>query len=129
VKPADPVQNEREVGWKPMLHAPRDQGAICTLVSTQLSGATSIGAGLARLEPGEYHLKHHHPGGEEFYIITHGTGEMFLDGRTVPATPGTGIFIPVNGVHAIRNTGEEVLEFVWGISTAAYAEMGFEFDE
>lgn len=128
-KRSDFVQTIQGNGWKPVIHAPRDQGLVCTLISETLTGSATIGAGLGHLRPGEYHLKHHHPDGEEFYVFTKGAATVHIDGEDVIAGPGTAVFIPTGVVHSIRNEGHEPVELVWGISRPEYSQIGFEFDE
>ena len=48
----------------------------------------------------------------EHWIVVKGRGEVILDDRTLPASPGVHINIPVGAKHRIRNLGTEVLQFV-----------------
>lgn len=123
------VQRESPDRWVPMKNAPRDEGWICTLISSELTGSTDLGAGLCRMKPGEYHLKHHHPNGGEFYVFTKGRAVVHIDGDDIEAMPGTAIYIPAGAVHSIRNDSDEDAELVWGLSSPDYADIGFVFDE
>jgi len=49
---------------------------------------------------------------EEHWLITQGKGEVVLDGKVIPVSPGTYVKIPLGSKHRIRNTQEEPIEFV-----------------
>lgn len=79
------------------------------------SGATDqikqYTAGSLRLKPGmEPHPPHEHPE-EEFMVITEGTGEIYVDGKTVKVMPGSMMFCAGGKTHGIKNTGKEPLLF------------------
>ena len=59
----------------------------------------------------EYHA-HAHDDHEEVYYIIAGTGEMLIDNEVQPIRDGDIIYIGVNQVHSIRNTGNETIEFL-----------------
>lgn len=108
---------------------PRDEAQVQNLLSGESVGATDMNIGLARMQPGMYHLKHHHPHGSEFYYFTNGTCEVHLDGEDILVRPGTAIYIPPNCVHAIRNDTDEVVELIYGLSKPEYADIGLVYDE
>lgn len=108
---------------------PRDQTQIQPLINRQTVGATDMRMGLGRMQPGMYHLRHHHPYGSEFYYFTKGSCVVGLDGDEVRAVPGLAIYIPANCVHSIRNDTDEVAELVVGCSTPEYAALGLVYDE
>jgi quercetin dioxygenase-like cupin family protein len=110
-------------------HDPRDQGSICRLISRVLVGSEDIAMGVGRWLPGQYHTKHHHPNGSEFYYVTSGECVVQLDGEEVRADKGTAIYIPPNTVHAVRNESAEVVELVYGLSRPEYSELGHVYDE
>ncbi len=49
---------------------------------------------------------------EEHWIITKGVGEVVLNDKIIPVKAGTYVNIPLGAKHRMRNTGNEVLEFV-----------------
>jgi mannose-6-phosphate isomerase-like protein (cupin superfamily) len=108
---------------------PRDQGRIQGLLGASTVGSKDVNFGLARIAPGEYHLRHHHPKGSEWYFILSGTGIVHLNDDRVRARPGTAIYIPAGTIHAVLNDGEEELELLWGISTGEYSDIGLVYDE
>src|SRR5438128_530852 len=64
----------------------------------------SMTAGSLKLKAGmSPHPPHTHPE-EEFMVVTEGTGEIFLDGKTVPVGPGSMMFCAANKSHGIKNT-------------------------
>ena len=68
-------------------------------------------AGSLRLKPGMTpHAPHQHPE-EEFMVITEGTGEIVIDGKTTKVGPGSMMYSAANRVHGIVNTGKTPLLF------------------
>lgn len=49
---------------------------------------------------------------EEHWVITQGKGEVILNDRVIPVTPGTYVKIPIGAKHRIRNTNDETIEFI-----------------
>lgn len=71
----------------------------------------SMTAGSLKLKAGmSPHPPHAHPE-EEFMVITEGTGELFLDGKTTKAGPGSMMYCGANKSHGIQNTGKTPLLF------------------
>ncbi|MFN7934863.1 MAG: cupin domain-containing protein [Bryobacteraceae bacterium] len=71
----------------------------------------SMTAGSLRLKAGmSPHPPHTHPE-EEFMVITEGTGEIFLDGKTTKIGPGSMMYCGANKSHGITNTGKTPLLF------------------
>jgi mannose-1-phosphate guanylyltransferase/mannose-6-phosphate isomerase len=48
----------------------------------------------------------------EHWIITKGHGEVVLNDQVIPVQAGSHVFIPIGAKHRIRNTTDQVLEFV-----------------
>ena len=71
----------------------------------------SMTAGSLLLKPGMTpHAPHQHPE-EEFMVITEGTGEIVVDGKTSKAGPGTMMYCEAGRLHGIVNTGKSPLLF------------------
>lgn len=66
----------------------------------------------AYLEPGACVGFHVHTGECESYYILSGHGEYDDDGTIVPVEAGDVTFTPDGHGHGIRNTGDEMLEFI-----------------
>jgi mannose-6-phosphate isomerase-like protein (cupin superfamily) len=74
----------------------------------QLSAMT---AGSLRLKAGMTpHPPHEHPE-EEFMVITEGSGELLVDGKTMKVGPGSMMYCAANKLHGIVNTGKTPLLF------------------
>jgi quercetin dioxygenase-like cupin family protein len=68
-------------------------------------------AGSLRLKAGASpHPPHQHPE-EEFMVITEGTGELSVDGKTKKVGPGSMMYCAGNKLHGIVNTGKTPLLF------------------
>src|SRR5579864_1156145 len=79
------------------------------------TGATdqlrSMTAGSLRLKPGmSPHPPHQHPE-EEFMVITEGSGEILVDGKTTKVAPGSMMYCAAGKLHGIVNTGKSPLLF------------------
>lgn len=71
----------------------------------------SMTAGSLRLKAGMTpHPPHTHPE-EEFMVITEGTGELMVDGKTTKVAPGSMMYCAANKSHGILNTGKTSLLF------------------
>ena len=71
----------------------------------------SMTAGSLRLKAGmSPHPPHQHPE-EEFMVITEGTGELLVDGKTTKVGPGSMMYCAANKSHGITNTGKTPLLF------------------
>jgi quercetin dioxygenase-like cupin family protein len=108
---------------------PRDQTWVQELISGRRSGSNDLCIGLGRMMPGEYHIKHHHPDGSEFYYFITGECITYVDGEDIRCRPGTTIYLPPNCVHAVRNDTDEVAEMLYGINKPEYSQIGLVYDE
>ncbi len=69
--------------------------------------------GSLELKPGATpHPPHQHPE-EEILIVAEGGGEIFLNGKTIPAPTGTIQYCKGNAPHGILNTGDKPLLFYY----------------
>jgi len=90
-------------------HEPFGDLAIYFSGATDQVGAMT--AGSLRLKPGmSPHPPHTHPE-EEFMVITEGTGEILVEGKTTKVAPGTMMYCAAGKLHGIVNTGKEPLLF------------------
>jgi mannose-6-phosphate isomerase-like protein (cupin superfamily) len=70
-------------------------------------------AGSLLLKPGmEPHPPHQHPE-EEFMVITEGSGEVLVGGKTVTVGPGSMMYCEGNQLHGVKNTGAVPLLFYY----------------
>ncbi len=73
----------------------------------------SMTAGSLRLKPGmEPHPPHQHPE-EEIMVVTEGSGEMLVGGKTVKVGPGSMMYCAGNKLHGVKNTGTAPLMFYY----------------
>jgi mannose-6-phosphate isomerase-like protein (cupin superfamily) len=64
------------------------------------------------LPPGAAVGKHFHRETEEVYYILSGTGEMTVGEETAEVSAGDAVYIPVNNVHTLKNTGGEPMKIM-----------------
>ncbi|GHO89534.1 cupin domain-containing protein [Dictyobacter formicarum] len=94
-------------------------GRLHVLLSPKTVGTSAGFLGTFALSPGEVFLKHYHPYSEEcFYVVK---GEVVIEGdeNTLVASEGTGVFIPKNEPHRLRNVGTEETVLVFFCSPLA----------
>ncbi len=95
-------------------------GTLHILLSTKTTGNTAGFLGTFALSPGEVFLKHYHPYSEEcFYVIK---GAVTIENDKDPpvvASEGTGVFVPKNEPHRLRNEGSEETVLVFFCSPLA----------
>lgn len=68
--------------------------------------------GYSIIYPGGSVPEHHHVTIETYTILS-GTGEMTVDGETLPVKSGDCIYVDKNQVHGIVNTGEEDMHMMY----------------
>ena len=57
---------------------------------------------------------------EEVAYVLSGSGELRLDGDSVPFAAGQGLFVPAGVWHAVANTGQEDVVMVFGFPHSDY---------
>jgi len=57
---------------------------------------------------------------EEVAYVVAGSGELRLDGASVPFAAGQGLFVPAGTWHAVANTGAEDVIMVFGFPHPEY---------
>lgn len=73
----------------------------------------SMTAGSLRLNAGmEPHPPHQHPE-EEIMVITEGSGDIVIEGKTTKVGPGSMMYCAAGKTHGIRNTGKTPLLFYY----------------
>ncbi|HXJ43029.1 MAG TPA: cupin domain-containing protein [Bryobacteraceae bacterium] len=71
----------------------------------------SMTTGSLLLQPGmQPHEPHQHPE-EELMMITEGSGEIYMDGKTLKCSAGSIMYAAANKLHGIKNTGTKPLMF------------------
>ncbi|BCW86437.1 hypothetical protein NicSoilE8_41100 (plasmid) [Arthrobacter sp. NicSoilE8] len=108
---------------------PREDGRVLELISGALTGADDCHVGICRFEPGDYHIKHHHPKGSEWYVVLAGEAVVHLGGEDHQARRGSVYYIPAGVTHSLRATGDETVELLFGISRPEYSDIGLVYDE
>jgi mannose-6-phosphate isomerase-like protein (cupin superfamily) len=68
---------------------------------------------LSCYQPGGYAAPHAHREAENVFLVLKGRGIMELDEAQHPIEPGTVVFVPPGVTHAIYNTGDGPLVFVF----------------
>ncbi|MCW5553143.1 MAG: cupin domain-containing protein [Verrucomicrobiae bacterium] len=66
----------------------------------------------ARLPVGASTQEHYHPKAEEIYYLTHGSGQIRIEGEVRAVKAGDAIAIPPGQKHKLWNTGDEPLRLL-----------------
>lgn len=114
---AEPVQ-----GW----HDHRGHAAWTTLFSEGRTPTDSMTAGVAVLGQGGFLAAHRHPPAEIYFLIS-GRGTVTIDGVSHDVEAGTGIFIPGNCEHAIRNEHSTPLRFFYVFAVDRIEDVAYTF--
>ena len=83
-------------------------------------------AGVTVLEPGGW-LGHHRHEPSEIYYVLDGEGMLTLDGVEHAVRAGTGVYIPGDSEHGIRNTGTGLLRFFYAFGVGSFEQVEYRF--
>jgi putative monooxygenase len=75
--------------------------------------------GVATIEPGDRISEHYHPYSEEFIFCVRGGLTADLDDDPHEIKAGSGMMIPINMRHRLRNEGDEDAFIVFHLSPLA----------
>ena len=77
--------------------------------------ASTLGARLWRLEPGQASTRHRHPEQEELYVLLEGTGRVRIGDDVLTLEPRAALVIgaPPEAVTSTLDMSEELLEFMY----------------
>jgi putative monooxygenase len=92
---------------------------IRVLLGPATVGATTGFLGVATLEPGESIAEHYHPYSEEFLYVVSGTLVVDLNGDPTQVPAGSGVLVPIDTRHRLRNTGPEQVRAVFQLCPLA----------
>jgi mannose-6-phosphate isomerase-like protein (cupin superfamily) len=129
-RPRPFVVHESECDVEDWSASGRDGVSWRTLLSADRTPTDSLTMGIAEIAPGspdEFHLHHHEPA--EAYFILSGTGAMSIDGEVQNVRTGSAIFVPSNSVHAIANTGDEVLRLLYVFAVDSFDDVTYVFPD
>jgi putative monooxygenase len=113
---------EREAGFFSMEEANEDTrrgGVVQTLLSPKTVGSTSGFMGVATIQPGDRISEHYHPYSEEFIFCVRGAITADLDDDPHEVKAGSGMMVPINMRHRLRNEGDEEAFIVFHLSPLA----------
>ena len=99
-----------------------------TLLSSDRTPTHSLTIGVAEIEPGapdDLHLHLHEPA-EAYYILA-GTGVVSIDGVLYDVRAGSTVFVPPDAVHAVGNTGADVLRLLYVFGVDSFDDVTYVF--
>ena len=97
----------------------RRGGDVRTLLSPKSVGCTTGFMGCATIAPGDWIAEHYHPFSEEFVFVVSGNLVAELDGESTEVPAQSGLFVPINCKHRLRNTGDEEAFIVFHLGPLA----------
>jgi mannose-6-phosphate isomerase-like protein (cupin superfamily) len=101
-----------------------------TLLSADRTPTDALTMGIAEIEPGApdgFYLHRHEPA-EAYYILA-GTGAMSIDGEVYEVGAGSAIFVPSDSIHAIANTGADVLRLLYVFGVDSFGDVTYVFPD
>jgi mannose-6-phosphate isomerase-like protein (cupin superfamily) len=90
----------------------KDGSEIRELLAYRNSAIRHQSLAEARLPAGTSTQEHYHPRAEEIYYITHGSGQIRIEGELRDVTAGHAIAIPPGQKHKLWNTGQDTLRLL-----------------
>ena len=94
------------------------------LIDADFDGNSGLSLSFAQIAPaGNLTLHYHSPA--EIYVITNGTGILNKSGELETIKKGDVVYIAGNAEHALRNKGNETLEFYWIFPTDQFSEVEY----
>ena len=81
------------------------------LISPQNSSTKNLSIQISSVPIGSGQPIHAH-GPEQCYYVVKGKGLVIIENETKEVSSGDAIYIPSNKKHGIKNTGDEVLEYL-----------------
>lgn len=99
-----------------------------TLFSADRTPTTALTTGVAVLAPGDWLGRHRHAP-PEVYVVTAGSGSVFLDGREYVVRPGSSVFVPGDVEHGVVNPGDEPLVIHYTFPVQSFADVEYHYDE
>lgn len=99
-----------------------------TLLSADRTPTHSLTIGVAEIEPGapdDLHLHRHEPA-EAYYFLS-GTGVVSIDGVLHDVRTGSTVFVPPDAVHAVGNTGDDVLRLLYVFGVDSFDDVTYVF--
>jgi uncharacterized cupin superfamily protein len=101
--------------WRPS----NQMGVLNTDLATQLSAST-FGARLWRLSPGQASTRHRHRAQHELYVVLEGTGRIRIDQTLLTLDPLSALAVEPESVRQVFNDTEaEALWLVFGAPVEA----------
>ena len=88
------------------------QSEIRPLVDRTTSAIQKCSLAEETLPVGASVTKHFHKQTEEIYYLLEGAGEMTVGDETRLVQAGDAVFIPVNHVHTLKNTGDKPIKLL-----------------
>src|SRR3954449_10521618 len=96
--------------WRPS----NQMGVLNTDLAKQLE-ATTLGARLWRLAPGQSSTRHRHTGEDELYLLLEGRGRIRVDGELLTLEPLSALYVEAHTVRQVFNdTDADALWLVVG---------------
>jgi quercetin dioxygenase-like cupin family protein len=96
--------------WRPS----NQMGVMNTDLAKQL-GASTLGARLWRLAPGQANTRHRHHGEHELYVVLSGEGRIRVDGELLTLAPLSAVLVEPESLRQVFNdTDTDVLWLVAG---------------
>ncbi|MFS4505278.1 cupin domain-containing protein [Clavibacter sp. Sh2141] len=125
-----PLPQVRHVSAVPDVVWDDERGAISfrTLIGDGGTPTDTLSSGIALLRPGGWLAPHRHAAAEVYQVLA-GVGIVTLDGEEHHVREGSGVFIPSDHEHGIRNAGDGDLAFVYVYATDSIQDVEYRWSD
>jgi quercetin dioxygenase-like cupin family protein len=127
-RPRPYVVHERDCAVEDWSDSGRHGVSWRTLLSGDRTPTDSLTIGVAEIEPGapdDLHLHRHEPA-EAYYILA-GSGVVSIDGELHDLRAGSTVYVPSNALHAVGNTGADVLRLLYVFGVDSFDDVTYVF--
>ena len=97
-----------------------------TLFGAGERATDALTLGTTELPPGGWLGLHRHAPAEVYYVLE-GEAVVTLAGADHTVRAGSAVFIPGGAEHGIRNTGDELVRFVYAFPVGSFEDVVYEF--
>ena len=94
------------------------------LIDADYTNSSGLSLGFAEIASGG-DLTLHYQSPAEIYVITNGKGTLNKSGKLEEIKKGDVVYIAGNEKHALKNNGNETLEFYWIFPTDRFSEVKY----
>lgn len=110
-------------------NAGRGNASWFTLLSSDVTPTTAMGAGVMEIPPNGGVLKPHRRRQAEIYFVHEGTGSLTVNGVATTISMGTAAFIPGEAEHSVRHDSTATLKIFYVFPADCFSDVVYRFPD